>query len=408
MEHESSNTFTADDIHDPTDSTSMLKVILPNVSQMDGDLILVNADTKTDTYSPTTINYPDYKMLDDIGDLADSIVIIEANGKCHLDDDLASGTELDLDVAADKSKMTDSPLVSDILDTLNYFDVRGAINPSTGKRWYKITDNTGDDKKRSWCYINNNFKSQADVDAFSAKLVAKSIPIRNITFKAQDVGAHDMGTTIKYDFVNAVYNVPEGNYYVIAEGIDFDKNKNTIILSEGLIEDSKYAATYEKNVEYADTYASQIYDTDFITIDLTLRPGAGTAAWWYYGIKLPAREDNGLGYIYIDDSVDESRGMTLDLCFRNGSHGARTTDGWLQVYRYAIDGSADVVAVTGNEDFDAVFTADVGYYHKSRNFATVVAGELYQIWWVNKETDNASATEISLVSIQARYYKKRS
>ena len=69
-----------------------------------------------------------------------------------------------------------------------------------------------------------------------------------------------MGTTIKYDFVNAVYNVPEGNYYVIFEAIDFDKNKNTIILSEGLIEDSKYASTYEKSFEETNQQGSYIYD----------------------------------------------------------------------------------------------------------------------------------------------------
>ena len=403
LDHESSNSFSAAAIHDPTDSTSMLKVVLPNVSEADGDLILVNTDTKADTYSPTTINYPDYKMLNDIGDLADSIVIIEANGKCHLDDDLASGTELDLDVEADKNKMTDSPLVSDVLVALNYFEVRGAINPDTGARWYKITDNTGDDKKRSWRITNNNFKSQADVDAYAAKLVTKSVPIRNITFWVQDVGAHDMGTTIKYDFVNAAYNVPEGNYYVIFEGIDFDKNKNTIVLSEGVIEESLYAAAYERETAYNDSYASGIYATDINTIQLVLNP-IGGAAWGVTGVEMTAVNEGVDAYLTLSVKIDASRDIIIDFQHQNSTN--VTVDGTLEIIRYDNDGGAGSNPVTGGAiNWDYVITAFNGKKTSTYTIAAAdaVAGQSYKIQYLNQE----AAVTNSMIGIQVRYAIKR-
>ena len=314
LENRSNNTFAAKKIHDPTNSTSILKTILPNVSEADGDLILVDADTKTTTYSPTTQNYPDYMMLRDISDLADSVVIIDANGKVYLDDDKASGTSLDKDTETDKDNMTAPPLVTDILENINYFEIFGAMNPDTGARFFKIIDNTGDDKKKSWRYTNNAFQNQTDVDNYAASLNNRTATIKNIKFTAQSLGAHNMGETINYKFVDALYNIPQGNYYVIFEEINFDENESIIILSEGMIEESKYAATYELPENYDNSYAAQIYATDVVTVDLALK-GFDGATISEESIQLDAvNEVCGISF-YITDYVDANKDITIIWSF---------------------------------------------------------------------------------------------
>ena len=408
LENVSSNTFTADDIHDPTDSTSMLKVILPNVSEIDGDLILVNADTKTDTYSPTTKNYPDHMMLRDIGDLADSVVIISANGKCYLDDDKASGTALDLDVAADKSAMTDSPLISDILETINYFEIFGAINPDTGARFSKIIDNTGSDKKRSWRITNNNFKTQADVDGYAAKLEAKSVPIRNIAFWAQSLGSHDMGETLNYKFVNSLYKVPVGDYYIIFESIDFDANKNSIVLSEGLVEESQYAATYERETEYNDTYAGQIYETDIVTVYPEIHEiggsGWGTGAGGKHGIVLNAAAEGVISSFYFPSNIDDSRDATIDMVYtRDDANNDIFAISW-GITRAPVDGSAawaNVDIISPNMPARASGRADV--YSYTLDSSDIDSGYEYQVAMVK----TAANRDQTIQSISITYKVKR-
>jgi len=408
LEHESSNTFTADAIHDPSDSTSMLKVILPNVGEEDGDLILVDADTKATTYSPTTIKYPDYKMLLDIADLADSCVIVHANGKCYLDDDKASGTVLDVDTAAHFDKMTKPVLVTDILEDINYFEIFGAFDRDTGVRFTKVIDNTGSDKKRSWRYTNNSFKSQADVDAYAAVLEGRATTIKIIKIEAQSIGGHNMGETMDYKYVKAPYNVPQANYYIIYEHIDFDQNENIIIMSEGMIEDSKYAAGYERNAAYTDSQAAGIYATDQVPINLSLYPGSG-ASFDSNGITT-IKDQRAHMRLYTTVNIDEDRDLILDFVFRNGLHGARTTDGALTVVKWDTDGSANSVVIENNLNFDAVFTANSGFYHKSYTLSSsdLEADHMYYMNWENEETDNGNATTCRVTSVHATYYIKRS
>jgi hypothetical protein len=404
LKNESSNTFSAAKIHDPSDSTSMLKTILPTVGEEDGDLILVEGDTKTDTYSPTIKNYPDFMMLTDIGDLADSVVIRHPNGKCYLDDDKASGTSLDFDTAADKDKMTEAPLVSDILEEVNYLEIRGAINPETGVRFYKIINNVGEDKKKSWRYTNDNFESQADVDNYAAKLDARTITVKKIKISAQSIGNHNMGETLDYKFVDSLYNVPQANYYIIFEQIDYDKNLNVIILSEGMIEKSKYAAGFERNP--TDSYASAIYDTDIVITDLNIFPYLGSDT--YNGVQT-VKDQGGMSYLYLPSNIDEDRNLTIDFVFRNGGHGARTTSGELLVTKQPTDGTYDPTLIEESISFDAVFSANDAHYHKSYLLSSsdIDVGYLYFFYWKNVETDNGNATICYIATIQAEYYLKR-
>ena len=407
LENRSSNTFTTSKIHDPTDSTSMLKIILPNVSEVNGDLILIDADTKTDTYSPVTKNYPDYLMLRDIADLADSVVIIQADGKVYLDDNKASGTALDFDTEADKDKMTAAPLVTDILETINYFEIFGAINPDTGTRFFKIIDNVGEDKKKSWRYTNNEFRNQTDIDNYATALKNRTAAIKNVKFTAQSLGVHNMGETLNYKYVDALYNIPQANYYIIFESIDFDLNENIIILSEGMIESSKYAAVYELPENYNDSFASEIYETDIITPNLNLLPFGGSEG--PYGIAT-IKTQYAMAWFYLPPNVDDGRDLIIDFVFRNAVHGARTTDGELLVAKYATDGSLDSDNIIPIESFDAVFTANNGFYHISRIVAATLleADHHYFIQWENVETDNGNATTCYVSVIQLRYYMKRS
>lgn len=408
LENRSSNTFTTNKIHDPTDSTSMLKIILPNISEADGDLILVDADTKTDTYSPVTKNYPDYLMLRDIADLADSVIIIQADGKVYMDDDKVSGTALDFDTEADKDKMTAAPLVTDILENINYFEIFGAINPDTGTRFYKIIDNVGDDKKKSWRYTNNEFRNQTDVDNYATALKNRTAAIKNVKFTAQSLGVHNMGETLNYKYVDALYNIPQANYYIIFESIDFDLNENTIILSEGMIESSKYAAVYERPENYNDSFAAEIYETDIIITDLNLIPESG-ASEDGNGIQT-IKTQLAVSHFYLPSNIDEDRDLIIDFVFKNHTHGARTTDGALFIRKYAADGSADGTTIENYSSFDPIFTVNSGYYHLSHTVSAsdLTADNHYLIQWRNDETDNGNATICWVSTVQIKYYQKRS
>ena len=403
----SSNTFAAAKIHDPTDSGCMLKTILPNVSEADGDLILVDGDTKTDTYSPVTKNYPDGQMLIDIADIADSCVIIEANGKCHLDDDLASGDALDFDTAADKLVMIHPPKINDILDTLNYFEIFGAINPDTGERFNKIVDNSGTDKKRRWRCTNNNFRSQADVDAYATKLSTKLIPVREISIGTQGLKAHNMGTTFTYKHVDGTYNVPSAAYYVIEEAIDMDTGAATIKLSDGVIESSKYAAGFEWAQNYSDSFASEIYETDIITVYPNPRADtvSGASIDVYGRIQLDGNGDSMLWTAYLDDKIDSTLPMTLTIVYFRVDTDGDTITGNSTVVAIATSGvSTSESVINDNTAWEACATGQTRKMQYTLPAANIspedYIGGNFQMLEAGKDI------RISVVSL--RYYIKRS
>ena len=398
----SSNIFTTAKIHDPAVSGSMLKTVLPVVGQADGDLILVNADTKTDTYSPVTKYYPDLWFLNDIADLADSCVIIEASGKVHLDDDLASGTVLDIDVAANKRCMLGDPRVTDILETINYFEIFGAIDPSTGSRFYKEVDNSGTDRKRRWRNNpNNNLRTQTDVDNYAAQLVARVIPVRSITQRFQGLGVHDMGTTIDYKFVTTVINIPQANYYIVEEIVNFEKNEHILVFSEGMVESSKYAATFEKPQEYTDAHAAEIYELDYTTIQLHPFSPDGTLTG--YGWLLIPGDFVYWGF-YIPSEVDPTRAITVYMSWYEQDE--LDIQGSMNVVKHPSDGATASSLIENALDHDVVFTAndtslDTTY---TLSASDIVNDTYYRFMWGNADGTGS----INLLSVQVTYYIKKS
>ena len=347
-------------------------------------------------------------MLRDISDLADSVVIISATGKCYLDDDKASGTVLDLDTVADKDKMTAPPLVTDILENINYFEIFGAMNPDTGTRFYKIIDNVGDDKKKSWRYTNNEFRNQTDVDNYAAALNNRTTTIKNIKFTAQSLGTHNMGETINYKFVDALYNIPQANYYVIFEQIDFDANENIIILSEGMIEQSKYAAEYELPENYNDSYASQIYDTDIYPITLYLTPRGGATNYVNGGIEMNAVNEIAFCSFFTSPDIDTTRPITIYYSFFIA---ALAGDGAVNVtyntYRRACDctaAGASNVFLTSS-DLSCTTAAKLTYETK-----TIIADKVYAAtqYWIEVMLNDAPPADLILNTVSLEYYIKRS
>ncbi len=391
-------TFSSAKIHDPTDSGSMLKTILPNVSEADGDLILVDADAKTDAYSPVIKNYPTRDFLRDISDLADSVVIIAANGKCYLDDDKASGDSLDIDIEADKDRMTAPPRPNDVAG-INYWEVRGMINPTTGERFEKIVDNSGSSKKRRWRITNNSFRTQTDVDNYAAKLSTLIVAVKEITIHVQGFGAHNMGETFDYKYVDSVYNIPRANYYVIEERIDFGSTKSTILLSQGLAEISKYASSYERPQNYSDSYSGAIYESDITTIDLNLRTiGGGEGAT---GIGL-ANGDSIYGDIYISSSVDPERKMIFTLIWMTPS--GDDVDGELTIEEFPCDGSSLSITHENHITHNIVECDANRYIETTYTLATanINGDSLYRIHW-----DNIDVSGIVISAIQVEYFLKR-
>ena len=405
LHNRSSNTFAADDIHDPTDSTCILKTLLPNVAHENGRFLLVNADTKTDMYSPITKNYPDVQMHIDISDIADSVIIIEANGKVHMDDDLASGSSLDLDTAADVDYFTKDPLVAPIQEGYNYFEIFGAMNPDTGTRFTKVIDNSGSDDKHVFRITNNELINQTDLDAYAAKITARTIDVLQIVLYLQSMGVHNMGETFTFKYDNNEFTVPSAAYYIVSEKMNMDMATSIVTLSEGLMEDSKYAAEYEKPENYNDSFASEIYETDLVTIDLSILPYGADASVDPYGIKIVDAGSGVFSWFYLDDKVDDSRDMIISVSLRNGANGAITFDGTLTITERDNDGSAgnNVIA---NVNYDFVFSESAGYKTEDRTITSsdLTAGTILHISWFSNE----AAKTGYVCNIQARYHQKRS
>ena len=399
------HTFTADDIHDPADSTSLLKTTLPDLDHTDGDLLLSTADTKTDTYSPVLKNYPIFWFLRDISDIGDSVTIIKPNGVVLFDDDLACGDSLDVDTAADKDKLGGVPVVSDITELINYFEIKGAIDPDTGLRFVKIVDNSGTDKKRKWRYVNNNFRNQTDLDAYAAKLATRVTTIKTIKISVRGLGGHNMGETLNFKYVKGAYNIPQANYYIIEEKIpSLNTNLAIITLSEGLIESSKYAATFERAEEYNNTLATEIYETDIVTFSMFMYAGGG-ASYTGDGITCATNEYIRVKF-YSATDLDASRDIEIRFAWYDNTGGGTTIDGELDIERYACDGGTDSTNIETSLNFDFTTTGAFGGYIDqvyTLSASDIVADTMFDIKWTNKD-----ATTTTVMLVQTKYYIKRS
>jgi len=256
LKKKSSNDFNTKKIHDPSDDTCMLKTVLPNVGHEDGRLLLVNADTENDTYSPTTKNYPDALFLHDLSNLANSTVIIEPSGKVDLDDDKSSGDALDVD--SDQEYFVSIPLISNIQADINYFDVYGAIDPDTGTRIHKNIDNSGGGEKHPWSITNNNLTSWSDVEDFATAVSTRIVDIKQIHCEFTGLQAHSMGETLNLTYDDATHDIAATDFYIISEEYNYDRTKSICILSEGLIEESDFAQKYERYWEETNSQAEYI------------------------------------------------------------------------------------------------------------------------------------------------------
>ena len=150
------------------------------------------------------------------------------------------------------------------------------------------------------------------------------------------------------------------------------------------------------------------YETDLVAIDLNMNGEAG-ATEGLYGILTVKTQFVG-AHFYLDSSVDPSRKAIINFVFRNGNHGARTTDGALYLTKVAVDGSYDIDIIESWTSFDPIFTANWGSYVKSYEItpANLEADHSYIIGWRNDETDNGDATQCWVCCVQVKYYIKRS
>ena len=406
LQNRSSNTFAASKIHDPTDSTCILKTILPTVGQADGRLLLVNADTKTDTYSPVTKNKPDGEMLLVINDIADSCVIVEANGKCHLDDDLASGSSLDLDTAAHCDYMTRPPIVAPIYEGFNYYEIFGAVNPDTGARFHKEVDNTGDDEKHTFRITNNEFKTQTDVDAYAVKVAARTIDMLQVIIYLQSIGTHNMGTTFTYKYVDTEYNIPSAAYYVVSEKMNYDRATSELVLSAGIIETSKYAQAYERPENYTDSFANEIYETDIVKISPIMKAYSGATDEGYC-ISLDDVGEKVILYFFVEDEIDVDRDLTITLTYQRKDANSDTIL-FAKTLQYAIcDGSETVWTNVWALVADATPADDWNIYNKkifTVDSGDLVAGALYQFSYNMSEAERT----VYFHDASVKYYSKRS
>jgi len=399
------HTFTTDKIHDPTDSTSMLKVALPNVDHTDGDLLLADADTEASTYSPVLKNYPTHMFLRDISDLGDTVTIVKPNGVVLLDDDLGSGDTLDIDTAAHKDKFVKPPHVVDILEVINYFEIFGAINPDTGERFYKVIDNSGTDKKRKWRYLNNEFRSQTDVDAYATALDTRITTVKIITIEVQDLGAHNMGETLNLKYVSEPYNIPQANYYIIKEEYkSMNTNSAIITLSEGLIEESKYSATFERPEDYVNTFAAEIYETDIINIFPDMMAGTG-AVWTSFGLELDADGDYIIHFFHIDDTIDSNRDIIVEWVWKRIDGNNDTVGAELVVTAFEM-GGAGVESIEVLTDITLPACAANQYNKYTYTLANADVHNNYQYYFAFM-LDEAART-LRMTNIKITYYQKRS
>ena len=396
--------FDTDKIHDATDSTCIVKTVLDNVAHANGRLLLVNADSESSTYSPVLRNYPLYKFLRDLSDITDSCFIIEPSGKTDLDDDKASGDSYDVDT--DKIFLAPPKIVS-IQESINYYEIYGAINPDTGQRLYKIVDNSGTDEPRKCRTTKNTLLNQTDVDAYATAVSSKVVDINQYTFTLQGIGTHDMGETMTmvYDLTN--YSIDD-TYYIISEKMNYDTAVSTIVLSEGLLEKSAFAQRYEEAYEEVNTIASEIYETDINTVYPSMHPlsttAYGTGAGGDVGFVINAIGEEVIFHFYLADYLDPSRDVIITITYTRDDANSDAFNYWFTVNRMPCDASqSDPTAVTsGAVGCDAADQGEGEKYQYTLSSANVVAdNDYYVVFWRN------DARDITVRTCTVRYYVKR-
>lgn len=395
-------TFSLAKIHDPTDSASMLKVVVPTVGQVDGDLILVNADTKTDTYSPTLKNYPTELFLKDLADIADSNIIRYADGRIGLDDDLASGIVLDVDTQAQKDQMTWPPTLNNIVESFNYFEIFGMIDPNTGERYSKTIDNSGTDKKHKYRYVNNSFRNQTDVDVYAVKIAARVVTALQFTQSIQSLGGLELGTTIDYKYVSGEINIPQANYFIIKEILYLHKNRSFLTLSEGVIESSKYANYYEKALENTNAFAAEIYETDINTVYLEMYVDNG-ATTEGFGVRLNAVGEEMKCNVLVDDKVDPTRKMFITISWLRIDVEDDTISAVLDIDRWPRGAGVQNVEHLLPITLNACADQEMEYYTYEMSPSDVNAGNSYTIALQMDEVDRSIIIRV----VAVRYYVKR-
>ena len=404
LKNDSSNTFAAAAIHDPTASGSMLKTVLPTVGQASGRLLLVNADAKATTYSPVTKSYPDGLFLRDLSNLANSVTIIEPSGKIDLDDDKASGDALDVDT--DQDYFISRPLISNIQENINFFDVYGTIDPATGTRFHKNIDNTGNDEKRPWSITDNNLRSQADVDAFATAVSTRIVDIKQINLKTLGLQCHSMGETFTLTYVDDVYTITATAFYIISEEYNYDKAQASMTLSEGLIEKSDYARAYERSFEETNVAMSEIYETDKVYGQWYMKPynGATEANGL---ITVNAVLEGVVCYFSILSAIDPTRPMKVSWWLERTDAGGAAPVISLTLWSWD---SGDAVA-SPNVEWNAVgdsFTASaINVYIKkeaSIPATNLTADRIYELRFVLTQ----AATSFVMYCVDYEYYIKRS
>jgi len=402
LEDVETQTFTAAAIHDATDATCMTKTVLPNIAHANGRLLLVNADAEADTYSPSLRHYARFKFLHDLSDLADSVFIVKPDGKIDLDDDLASGDSLDIDTDGDY--FLQEPNMIEIQEGITYFEIFGAINPEIGQRFYKTIDNTPEgEEPRKWRITNNNLLNQTDVDNYATAVSTKVVDIIQVRFKLQGLGAHNMGETFTMVYDTGNYII-DGTYYIIYEELNFDTAVSIIILSEGILESSEYSKAYEPNSEEVNAYASEIYNTDVVTIFPVIREGGGATVTALGQVQCNAINEGVLAYFYIDANIDPSRGITLTWVWERG------------------DANNDVVDVNRTLGWETAAGAASGvvYNFEGHTLAACDNGEMQiDIWtidpsdltasskWVAAIYNNEAGRDLLFECLSVKYYLKR-
>lgn len=394
------DSFTTAAIHDATSSTCIVKTFLDNVAHANGRLLLVNADAEAATYSPTLRNYPLYKFLRDMSDMTDSCFIIEPTGKIDLDDDKASGDSYDVDT---DGVFLAPPKIMSIQESINYYEIYGAINPDTGQRFYKIVDNSGTDEPRKWRITKNNLLNQTDVDAYATAVSAKVIDVNQYHFRLQGVGCYNMGETITivYDLDNYSIN---GTYYIISEKMNFDTAVSELVLSDGLLEKSLYSQTYESSYEETNAIASEIYETDITTISLALYPANGAATGSQGCVEMDNLNEVTETTFYIGDNVDTSRDIKIYFGYVPVTN---FTDGHINVQYYILRWPND--CSTGTQGVlnttEDVSCTTIGKFAVETKEVSVEANNLYLIDFALSDNNPA---ELHCYNITVQYYIKRS
>jgi len=389
------------------DVNASLLGILTNVGQADGRLIYYTEDDPAGNLKPNYRNKPRHMITRILAIRGGKKCIIKASGKVFLDDD-ANPDNGAATITGTSSELMGIPLIDRSSHQINYVEVRGGIDPSTGKPFSGVsqdasaqTDGTG-----LIPYYKRLRELQSDADCLSVATAIRTgtnFTPQIIRVRLRGIYA-DPGEIINFAYSNKSFTAT--NCYVDSVRMNVLNNVCNYSLNTGISDPITFNSPgYTMADETADDIAEILYNTDINTVYLRIVPSVG-ATEEAGGVKLDAVNEMAIVFWYTPPNIDTSRVINIYVQFYRVDANADTITIAKDLTGQIADGGTDTVSQWAAEP--DTLDACAGNREMAQLFILTAANNYANYRYTFSILMNEAGRSIYIRSIAIVYYIKRS